>query len=124
MDEKQKGFVVKPTIAMMVVSEKGTNNIRKIFFSFCDLHVWSLEFDGESIVAEDYDGTKQNPMLEAKEENGMVLHILPGEVPFLPNEEVRTLFHTLWTKATKSEDYDKKQWMELDGILRKCGYPL
>jgi hypothetical protein len=95
MAETSNTFVVKPTNIMMLVSEKGTNNIRKIYFSFRDLHIWSLEFDGESIVAEDYDGRKQNPILEAKEENGFVQHIMPGEVLFLPNEEVKLLFHTL-----------------------------
>jgi len=124
MDEKSNNFVVKQTRVMVLISEKGTKNIRKIYFSFSDLHIWSLEFDGESIVTEVFDSRKQNPILETKEEDGLVRHTMPGEVLFLPNEKVKTLFHTLWGKARYGEDYDKKQWMELDGILRKCGYSL
>jgi hypothetical protein len=124
MDEKSNRFVVKPTNIMVLESEKGTHNIRKIYFSFKDLDIWSLEFDGESIVTEVFDSRKQNPISETKEENGLVRHIMPGEVLFLPNEEVKELFITLWTKAAASKDYDKKQWMKLDRILSECGYSL
>lgn len=28
------------------------------------------------------------------------------------------LFHTLWTKAVGKEDYDKKEWMEFEGLIK------
>ena len=124
MDEKSNRFVVKPTLFMVLMSEKGTNNIRKIYFLFSDRQFWSIELDGESVVTLDHDINNRETMWDADKENSLVQHTMLGEVPLLPNEEVKTLFHTLWGKARYGEDYDKKQWMELDGILRKCGYSL
>jgi hypothetical protein len=72
MNENTKRFVVKPTRMMMLESEKGTNNIRKVYFAFVDGLIWSLEFDGQSIVATDYDSRKQNPMLKKDGETGLV----------------------------------------------------
>jgi len=124
MDEKSKSFVVKPTLFMVLMSEKGTNNIRKIYFLFSDRQFWSIELDGESVVTLDHDINNRETMWDADKENSLVQHTMLGEVPLLPNEEVKALFITLWTKAAASKDYDKKEWMELDGILRGRGYSL
>ena len=124
MDEKSKSFVVKPTLFMVLMSEKGTNNIRKIYFLFSDRQFWSIELDGESVVTLDHDINNRETMWDADKENSLVQHTMLGEVPLLPNEEVKALFITLWTKAAASKDYDKKEWMELDGILRRRGYSL
>ena len=124
MDEKSNRFVVKPTLFMVLMSEKGTNNIRKIYFLFSDRQFWSIELDGESVVTLDHDINNRETMWDADKENSLVQHTMLGEVPLLPNEEVKMLFHTLWGKARYGEDYDKQQWMELDGILRKCGFSL
>jgi hypothetical protein len=47
-----------------------------------------------------------------------------GEVPCLDSEGVARLFHTLWSKATNDDDYDKDEWMELDRILRERGFDI
>src|SRR4026207_2076574 len=112
MDANSNSFVVKPTLFMVLMSEKGTNNIRKIYFLFSDRQFWSIELDGESVVTLDHDINNRETMWDADKENSLVQHTMLGEVPLLPNEEVKALFITLWTKAAASKDYDKKEWME------------
>jgi hypothetical protein len=30
--------------------------------------------------------------------------------------------HTLWTKATERDDYDKREWVELDNAITALGH--
>jgi hypothetical protein len=122
MAETSETFVVKPTLFMILMSEKETSNILKIYFQFSDLEFCSLALESESVVVTNHDFRNRKAVLETDKGNGLVEHTMLGEAAVLPNEEVRELFHTLWTKATRSEDYDKKQWMKLSEILTRRGF--
>ncbi len=41
---------------------------------------------------------------------------------FSETDKVDRLFHTLWTKAVHTDNYDKSEWRELGRILNDAGY--
>lgn len=37
------------------------------------------------------------------------------------NDEIKYIFHTLWTKAVGTKEYDKKEWQKIATLLIKQG---
>ncbi|MHC1744317.1 MAG: hypothetical protein AB9873_14960 [Syntrophobacteraceae bacterium] len=42
----------------------------------------------------------------------------PREDSLSRQKRIKTLFHRLWSKAVSSEDYDKREWQELQELLK------
>ena len=42
----------------------------------------------------------------------------------LEERRIHNLFHTLWTKAVDTPDYNKTEWKQLDAVLQELMRPL
>ena len=67
--------------------------------------------DGQQpIVARSDDGTIYDPTI--------VVTLTPRAEPRNQVEEIRSLFHTLWTKAVHQNGYSKEEWKKVRDIFR------
>ena len=121
-DEKPGSFAVEPTLFMILMAEKGSDHIRKIHFLFRNSHFWTVELKDGREVTIDHGANMHKAVLAEDKQNGLVGHIMLGEVPCLDRPGVAKLFHILWDKAVDDKDYDKEQWLALARILYERGF--